>query len=209
MRVLIVDDHPLFRRGLRYLLSDLAHDLGFAEADNVDAALALAGQADLVLLDLHLRGSCAADALPGLCAAFDAPVVVISSDDDPRRVREAIDGGAAGFVPKASSPEVLTAALRLVLAGGIYLPPHALGASRPPPVLPASEGLSGRQLEVLLKAVQGKSNKTIARELKVSEGTVKAHLSAAFRILGVQNRTEAVYAAARLGIAGPPAGPVR
>nr|WP_229428985.1 response regulator transcription factor [Massilia sp. ST3] len=110
----------------------------------------------------------------------------------------------------SSSPSVLVAALRLVLAGGIYLPPGVLlelpdGDAAPPPPARDPGGLSQRQLAVLLQAVQGKANKVIARELHMAEGTVKAHLSAAFRMLGVQNRTEAAMAAARLGISVQPA----
>ncbi len=138
-------------------------------------------------------------------------VVVLSSEDNPDVILRAIEAGASGYVPKSSTPQVLVAALRLVMAGGIYIPPPALrafgGGAIPilPPVRAAApreiDGLSGRQMEVLLKAVQGKANKVIAREMQLSEGTVKAHLSAAFRTLGVQNRTEAVFAAARMGLA--------
>jgi DNA-binding NarL/FixJ family response regulator len=216
LRVLLVDDHHLFRQGLKYLLADLDRRIDFFEAHNREQALAFAvdGQPmDLVLLDLYLPGGDPMDNLGVLRRAFDsAVVVVVSGEDDSRVIRQAIENGAAGFVPKASTPQVLIAALRLVLAGGIYLPPHVLRDSlrdsagavpaagpvpRPGPLI---EGLSARQLEVLLSAVHGKANKVIAREMKLSEGTVKAHLSAAFRALGVQNRTEAVFVAASLGL---------
>ena len=142
--------------------------------------------------------------------AFEATrIVVLSAEEDPRQVRRAIDSGAAGFIPKSSTPEVLLNALRLILGGGIYLPPMALRGLADAPESSTSshvsherlvEALSGRQLDVLNKAVLGKPNKVIARELGISEATVKAHLSAAFRVLGVHNRTEAVYTAARLGL---------
>ena len=136
--------------------------------------------------------------------------MIVSSDDDPELIRQAIDLGASGFVPKTSTPPLLISALQLILAGGVYLP-RAVLSQTPQGAAPRSaepstsaaatpSGLTDRQEEVLLKAVRGQSNKTIARAMDLSEGTVKAHLSAAFRVLGVRNRTEAVYAAAARGI---------
>lgn len=214
MRVLLVDDHHLFRQGLKFLLADLASGIEFSEAGSLPNALkhACVPPPDLVLVDLHMPGEDSMGVLTSMRAAFDASmVVVLSSEDNPEVILRAIEAGASGYVPKSSTPQVLIAALRLVMAGGVYIPPPALrafgGSVRPilpSPQLPMQregDGLSGRQMEVLLKAVQGKANKVIAREMKLSEGTVKAHLSAAFRTLGVQNRTEAVFAAARMGLA--------
>ena len=207
MRILIVDDHALFRQGLRFLLRDLDEQLDISESGDCAQALALAAEVfDIVLLDLHMPGVAGIEALTSMRQAFETSrIVVLSGEEDPRQVRRAIDAGAVGFIPKSSTPEVLLSALRLVLADGIYLPTVALkGVDEPAPG--ASEAISGdrlrdtlseRQVDVLRKAVQGKANKVIARELSISEGTVKAHLSAAFRALGVHNRTEAVYAAAR------------
>lgn len=216
MRALLVDDHQLFRQGLKFLLADLERDIEFLEADDCLGALEFAAGAhvDLVLVDLHLPGEDGMEVLGRLRLAYGASaVVVLSSEDDPRVIRRAIEMGASGFVPKSSTPKVLVAALGLVLAGGTYLPPHVLRgpavetstvavAERGEPVQHVP-GLSERQLEVLLQAIQGKANKVIAREMKLSEGTIKAHLSGAFRALGVQNRTEAVFAAARIGLAPP------
>ena len=208
MRILIVDDHDLFRKGLRLLLSGFDAELVILEAADCTQATAMAGEPfDLVLLDLHMPAMSGLDALHSLRPSFESsPIVVLSGEDDPRQVRRAIDAGAAGFIPKSSTPDVMRSALRLVLAGEVYLPAVALkgiddeaveaGAS--PKRL--GDTLSDRQVDVLRKAVQGKANKVIARELGISEGTVKAHLSAAFRALGVRNRTEAVYAAARCGL---------
>jgi DNA-binding NarL/FixJ family response regulator len=210
MRILIVDDHALFREGLRFLLRDLDPDLEVREAGNCAEALALAGEPfSLVLLDLHMPGTKGLEALQSMRAAFESSrIVVLSGEEDPRLVRSTIDAHAAGFIPKSSTPQVLLSALRLVLADGVYLPTVALkdlgdGAASQPREISGdrlSGVLSGRQVDVLRKAVEGKANKVIARELALSEGTVKAHLAAAFRVLGVKNRTEAVYAAARSGL---------
>jgi len=202
VRILIVDDHALFREGLRFLLRDLDPQLEIREAANCGEALAMAGERfSLVLLDLHMPGVKGIEALQAVREAFEASrIVVLSGEEDPRLVRQAIDAQAAGFIPKSSTPQVLLSALRLVLADGVYLPTVALRDLDEGLRGQLSGNLSGRQVDVLRKAVEGKANKVIARELGISEGTVKAHLAAAFRALGVKNRTEAVYAAARSGL---------
>jgi DNA-binding NarL/FixJ family response regulator len=159
--------------------------------------------------------------MPGLkgldaLAAFreavpEIPVVVLSGEDDSQTILAAIDKGAMGFIPKASTPEVLIQALRLVLAHSVYLPPEVLEAPEavPLPLRATPEtgpgdatllGITPRQLEVLRWVIQGKTNKAIARELDISDGTVKQHLSDVLRSLGAKTRTEAVYAAAKLGL---------
>ena len=179
------------------------------EAENCAQAKAVAGEPfHLVLLDLNMPGMEDLEALDSMRPRFESsPIVVLSGVDDPRLVRRAIEAGAAGFIPKSSTPEVLESAMRLVLADEVYLPAFALrgiaedeGDAGKAAAGRIDETLSERQVDVLRKAVQGKANKVIARELGISEGTVKAHLSAAFRALGVRNRTEAVYAAARSGL---------
>jgi len=211
MTLLLVDDHPLFRSGLTYLLRTLDADLQVDEAGNCTQATALAGSRDydLILLDLKMPGLDGLDALSAIREAFpSSPAVVLSGESDPRIVRQAIETGAMGFIPKSSTPDVMVQALRLILAHGVYLPPHVLAAAVETAPADAEricgddriEGLSGRQMEVLRKVVQGKPNKVIARELAISEGTVKAHLSAVLRALKARNRTEIVYAAAKLGL---------
>ncbi|MFM1991963.1 MAG: hypothetical protein RJA99_4920 [Pseudomonadota bacterium] len=236
MKLLLVDDHSLFRSGLRLLLSGLDESVSFDEAGSVEEIPADLSQPDLVLLDLNLRGVSGRRALARLREVLpDAPIVALSGEEDPDLIRRMIEDGASGFIPKASTPGVMIGALRLVLAGGVYLPPavlrsapsapkagDAIGlmpasppprpaaapvpAAEPPPrataTRPALPGLTGRQQDVLMLAVRGRSNKQIAREFGLSEGTVKQHLSAAFRVLGVSNRTEAVYAVAELGAGG-------
>ena len=206
MRIMLVDDHELFREGLKYLLPVLDSRVEFIEAGNIEDALQIAAdpQPDLILLDYHLPGTSRLDALKQIRAVFEsAAVVVLSGEEDVKIIRAAVDHGAAGFIPKSSTREILVNALSLVLAGGTYLPASALRAtSLLPENASATLGLqlSSRQHEVLMKVIQGKSNKIIARELDITDHTVKAHLSVAFRVMGVQNRTEAVYVAAKLGM---------
>ena len=208
-RFVLIDDHALFRDGLRHLL------LGFAPAAEILQAGSLAeldeipgpAHVDLVLLDYHLPGVAGLEGLTRARQLFEsATIVVLSGDDNPDTIRLVIQAGAAGFVPKTSSSRILIAALTLVTAGGTYLPPEILqqataedggrGAERELAEDPLHT-LSERQREVLRRAIQGKTNKAIARELNISDHTVKVHLSLALKVLGVKNRTEAVYAAAR------------
>lgn len=216
MKILLVDDHALFRAGLRLLLSDLDESIVFVEAASVEDVAAAPTDADLVLLDLTLRGTSGQAALERIAELMPgATVVALSGEEDPRLIRRVIEAGAAGFIPKSSTPKVMIGALKLVLAGGVYLPPDVLRAVDAPagngPAGRSSvdsaerdrvrEALTSRQFDIVMRAVRGKSNKLIARELGLSEGTVKQHLSAAFRVLGVSNRTEAVFVTAELGLA--------
>jgi DNA-binding NarL/FixJ family response regulator len=215
VRILLVDDHALFREGLKFLLRSLDAELELEEAGDCAQALERASRRDydLVLLDLKLPGVNGMDALRALREAVPAaPLVVLSGEEDPHVVREAIERGAMGFIPKSSTPEVLIQALRLVLARGVYLPPTVLDsrAAPAPGASPQADsaaarllGLTPRQADVLRCVIQGKPNKIIARELDISEGTVKAHLSSVMHALGAHNRTEAVYAAAKLGLRLP------
>jgi DNA-binding NarL/FixJ family response regulator len=218
MHVLLIDDHVLFRQGMTFLLSDLDEQLEFSEAGTCEEGLKVLSETevDLILLDLNMPGSGGLSALRDIKQAFpQVPLSVLSGVDDPGLIRDAIEQGASGFVPKSSSSAVLVAALRLVLAGGVYLPRSALNAVDVSSTVvaegtaPTEEGricstlLSQRQTEVLFKAIQGKPNKVISRELRIAEGTVKAHLSAAFKALRVHNRTEAVFSAAKLGLKPP------
>jgi DNA-binding NarL/FixJ family response regulator len=216
VRILLIDNRQLFRQGLKLLLADLAPGIDFIEAPHCALALRCPPEPriDLVLMDLHAwdGGDWETDLAMIRSAFGPTSVVVLPGDDDHRVVTRALAAGAAGYVPMSSSPSVLLAALRLVLAGGMYLPPGVLPGVRDTAATPSAqwlrdmERLSQRQRAVLLKAIQGKANKVIARELNMAEGTVKAHLSAAFRALGVHNRTQAAMAALRLGMRAQPGG---
>ena len=209
MHVLLIDDHAMFRQGLKFLLSDLDSSLCFSEAGSCDQAVELLAdkEAQLILLDLNMPGTKGLGALQAVTAAAPTtPVAVLSGEEDPNLIRATIEAGASGYIPKASSSEILVAALQLILAGGVYLPHKVLAgmeavtAGKGNSIEATKDLLSGRQTAVLLRAIQGQPNKVIAVDLGIAEGTVKTHLSAAFKALGVHNRTEAVFAAARLGL---------
>lgn len=223
MRALLIDDHLMFSQSLRFLLEDLDPELTCESASSIADAVARPGPFDFILLDYSLPDSQGTSGLTHVLQVHeDATVVMLSGDVRASLVHEMVEAGAAGFVPKSSDMDTLLLALRTMLAGGVYLPPYALnqppGRTEQAPFLPnrratditpqpeATPPLSPRQLECLLKLVQGKPNKTIARELDVGEATVKTHLSAAFKALGVTNRAEAVFKAAALGLLPPPPG---
>lgn len=223
-RILIVDEHPLMRAALANVLAGLGERTQVLQADCMDGALAaLATHATtaLVLLDMALADE-GANAIGRLRQArAGIPVVVLSSVTDRATVTAAIRAGAIGFISKRSTQAVLLGALRLVLAGEVYIPPEVLrmqppertgdAASGAPvaaladPVRREALGLTPRQLDVLALLVQGKPNKVICRELGLAEGTVKTHTAAIFRALRVSNRTEAGFAVSRLGIQMPAA----
>ncbi|KAA0581328.1 response regulator transcription factor [Azospirillum sp. B21] len=211
MKILIGDDHLLFREGLRRLLEQLQGDASFVEAGTFDEVLdqCRAGSTfDIILMDLHMPNWPGFDGLREIQALQPGvPVVVISASEALGDIRGALDHGATGYIPKSSSVKVMMGALNLVFSGGIYLPPGALTASmdaaprrRTVEVADRSAGygLTQRQREVLECLRLGKSNKQIAYELGLSEGTVKIHVTAIFKSLGVKNRTQAVIAAAAM-----------
>jgi DNA-binding NarL/FixJ family response regulator len=199
MNLLIIDDHPLFREGLKFLLRSLDSELHIEEAGDCSVALQEGPHRlyDLVLLDMKMPGLNGLDALEAVRKRFPfAALVVVSGESSPRLVREAIERGAMGFIPKSSTPDVLVHALRDVIGNKVYLPQEVLGEAR--------EGglpeLTARQTDVLRCVIQGKSNKSVARELGVSKDTIKSHLAAVMRALDAHNRTELVYIVAKKGV---------
>lgn len=223
MKVLLVDDHVLFREGIALLLPTLVSATAIVQAGTCEEALAaLEAEPDinLVLMDLSMPGMGGLVGIPIVRERFpDVPVVALSSTDDRATVMQALDSGAMGFIPKTTSSEVLGGALKLVLSNGIYLPPSVFLSDTPrtidqvaaspaasgqtetrPGRTPADLGLTPRQSDVLYLILQGKPAKSISRDLGVSASTVKAHTSAVLRALNVTTRTQAVVAAGRLGL---------
>src|SRR5262245_5192469 len=204
----MIDDHALFREGVKLMLRSLDQDVAIDDAGDCAQALktCAARTYDLVLLDLNLPGLKGMDALRAMREAVpETPLVVLTGEEGGDIVAAAIDAGAMGFIPKSSTPEVLIQALRLVFANGVYLPPTVLHSKpSPPPATSSKLGqLTPRQMDVLRWVIQGKPNKAIARELNIAEGTVKSHLSVVMNVLGATTRTQAVYAAAKLGLRLP------
>ncbi|MED5621186.1 response regulator transcription factor [Ideonella sp. BN130291] len=220
MKVLLVDDHPLILSALQTVIRGLGDDVtvvGAGSAREARDTLKADADFDMVLLDLQLGDANGFDVLAELREAYPAlPVVVVSASDRASDVIRSIDMGAMGFVPKRASNDTLFEALRLVMSGGIYVPPMTLGmdggrsGSEPVPdmmrhvdayqTVPTVEalGLTARQHDVLLLLLQGKPNKHIARELNLSVETIKDHVAAVLRALGVNSRTQAVLAVSQM-----------
>jgi len=198
-RVYIIDDHALFRSGLRMVLGAAMAGLDMAEAPSLEDAMRDEGPAPaVVLLDVQLRGLNGIDGLALVLRKWPGtPVVVLSSDASPLTVRRALDNGAAAFVPKADAPDnILSVVERLVrgepLDAGTH-PPAAAEADAGPKLTP-------RQFEVLDLLCQGLSNKLIGRRLNLSENTVRAHVQATLSVLQVSSRSEAAFAARQRGL---------
>jgi len=213
MKILVVDDHALIRDALRGVLKELK-DATVIEAADSRQALRLTHEnpdLGLVLLDLNLPDRSGFDVLAELRGRYPATsVVVLSALNDRDSVARALELGAAGFIPKSASREVMLSALRLVFSGGLYIPPEILGGREPSakrglpaggarPGSPRELGLTDRQVEILALMMQGKSNKAICRALDLAEPTVKNHVTAILKALKVRNRTEAVIAVGALG----------
>ena len=213
MKILIVDDHSLVREGLQAILSRSDLDVQFVEAwdaPTVQTQLQQHADVALVLLDIQLPGMSGMELLPRIVAQFPKlPSIMLSADHAPQTVTKALGLGAAGFLPKVSLSQVLVSAIRLVLAGGIYIPPEALQKPASTPVaataagVPAtfeSLGFTARQVDVFLLLLQGMSNKQICRQINVAEATVKIHVRGILRSLTVNSRSEAIVKAAQLGL---------
>jgi DNA-binding NarL/FixJ family response regulator len=205
MDVLLVDDHALFRAGLKLLLEVKRPDLRVHEAVGATAAMAWVqdhGAPDLCLLDLELKDHSGMLVLRAIRTMTPhAAIVVISATDDPSAVCACIQAGAMSYIPKSASSEVLAQAIARVLAGEVFLP-EGFKAADPDRQAP-SPVLTPRQRDVLRLLNRGLPSKLIARELGISEYTVKDHIASILRILGVRNRTQAVILARRLTLHDP------
>lgn len=204
MRVLLADDHPLFRDGLSGLLNSLQTEAQPAYASDYKELAQQLTQTDwdLILLDLDMPGATAAFGIAEIRAqAPDAKIVVVSANESHATVRDVLAQGVQGYLPKSASNEVMRHALRLVLSGDRYLPPLLLETQAGQETHPvAGTALTPREREVLTMLAKGKANKEIARALNISGTTVKTHVAAIFRTLNVHNRTQAGLCAAELGL---------
>lgn len=208
MKTLLADDHPLMREGVRQVLSQLEPLVEIVDAHDYPSLFAqtvLHADLDLALVDLNMPGFVGMQGITQYRHRFpDIPLVVLSASESPHDIRGALEAGALGYIPKATSTAAMLAALRQVLAGNPFIP-AGLGDSYVDlhTLAPAGFvglqhcGLTARQLEVARLLAQGCANKAIAGMLAMSEGTVKVHIAAIFRAFGVTNRTEAVLAIQR------------
>jgi DNA-binding NarL/FixJ family response regulator len=195
-RLVIADDHPLFRGALREAVSGLFARADIAEAgtfDEVSKLLEDASDVDLILLDLAMPGVRGFSGLMYLRAQYPSvPVVIVSANDEPAVIRRCMDFGASGFIPKTLGVEAMREAIASVLRGGVWTPPDV--------DLNAGSDAETAALLALMMLSEGLLNKQIAYELNVSEATVKAHVSAILQKLGVESRTQAVIAAAKIEV---------
>lgn len=206
MKLLLIDDHPLFIEGMRGILQRLDAAIVIATSGSCEEALALSldDDIDLVLLDLNLPGMSGLDGMTQLRHQHPAtPIVLLSASEDRSKVLRAIEKGAKGYIPKSSTPDVIICALQLVLSGGVYLPMTVLDtvtSSQAKTITIDGHTLTPRQLDVLKLLAEGHPNKVIANQLSMAENTVRVHVSAILRLLDVSNRTEAGLAAIRKGL---------
>ncbi|MGC2857744.1 response regulator [Novispirillum sp. DQ9] len=205
-RIVVADDHPLFRDALRQVIDVAVGPARVVEAETFgDAVAAVAAEdPDLVLLDLNMPGM---DGFAGLMALRDkaptTPIVVVSADEDPAVIQQALTLGASGFIPKSMSKDRMTQGVAAVMAGEVFVPVDLTTRLTPaaqddPDFAAGYAALTAQQRKVLEMLVAGKSNKVIAFELDVAESTVKAHVSAILRKLKVTSRTQAVLYASKM-----------
>ena len=205
-RLVIADDHPLFRGALRQAVAGVLPSAAIDEAgtfEELTAVLERDAEIDLVLLDLSMPGISGFSGLIYLRAQFPAiPVVIISASDDVGTIRRSLDFGASGFIPKRFGVDTLGDALLKVMAGDVWIPADIDLASAADPEMSKLRDrlvtLTPQQVRVLMMLSEGLLNKQIAYELSVSEATIKAHVSAILQKLGVESRTQAVIAAAKI-----------
>ena len=206
MRILLADDHPLFREGVKPVLEKLDPAAEVIEAVDFPSAFEAmrhGGEMDLALMDLYMPGMSGIDGVIRFRAMFpDIPLVILSASEQLDDMQKPLAAGALGYINKSSSSDMILGALRRVLAGGVYTPPSLLDGDDDEAAAAAAAAvgkrypaLSGRQIEVLRHLAKGSSNRQIGEALDVTEGTIKLHVAAIFRILKVNNRTEAVLVA--------------
>ncbi len=209
MKVLLADDHVLFREGLRMVLEHLVGEgLSVTEAGDFAQAITVARAEpafDLALVDLFMPGMDGAAGVQALRKLIpDATIIVLSASEDPRDVARALDAGARGYIAKSSGSQALMAGIESAIENGqVVVPAHLMPA---PGDLAKETGsgipqLTPRQIDVLTMVAKGKSNKEIARELNLAEITVKLHVTAILKTLGCENRTQAAILAQKMGIA--------
>lgn len=207
MDILLVDDHVLFREGLKFLLARLADQVNIHEAGSVETGLAMGSQQyefSLVLLDLNLPGMNGLDGLKSFRQRYPtSPLIVLSGVDDVTTVKAALGHGAQGFISKSVTAESMLKDMNRVLLGERCWPGWDSGKASPASpdsLAKSSVHLTLRQIDVLVRLCEGQANKEISRELGMSENTVSTHIVAIFRALGARSRTEVAFLARKKGL---------
>lgn len=216
MKVLVVDDHALIREALHSVLRQLNREAVIFEASNSQKAMRIVEEhpdISFILLDINLPDRDGFSVLRELRERYATiAIVILSSSDDQDTVKRAFKLGALGFIPKTTEREVILNAIKLVFSGGVYIPSQMLEETRSPRLIdePAGRdsfkgiGLTDRQIEVLALLMKGRSNKVIARTLNMAVPTVKNHITAVLKTLGVASRTEAIIKVGKMGWELPP-----
>lgn len=216
MKVLVVDDHALIREALHSVLKQLNREAVIFEASNSQQAMCTVEEhpdISFILLDLNLPDRDGFSVLRELRERYaTVAIVILSSSDDQDTVKRAFKLGALGFIPKTTEREVILNAIKLVFSGGVYIPSQMLEETRSPRLADKPEardslkgiGLTDRQIEVLALLMKGRSNKVIAKTLNMAVPTVKNHITAVLKTLGVTSRTEAIIKVGKMGWELPP-----
>lgn len=199
--ILIVDDHALFRTGMQMILTQVGNARGISEASSIKEAFDFSESGvDAILLDIHLPGLNGIDAIRPMQEKFSGvPIIILSASSDQKSIRDAKELGASGYLNKAAMAGEMVSSITQVL-DGITCFPEDVDFGKGTEEAQIAKNLTPRQVEVLIYLCEGKPNKLIARELEMSENTVRVHVSAILTTLGASNRTEAILIAQREGI---------
>lgn len=209
MKVLIADEQSLFRDGLTLRLKEINQNIDILQSSSLTEMLQILSaepNIDILILDIDLAGFSAEETIKNIQnISPSAKIIAISSSEDVHNIKNILSLGAKGYIPKRSDSNILSGALKLILDGGTYIPPimlktDSISKSTSPTLPPLKKNLTNRQSQVLDLIAQGKSNKQIAYDMGVSEATVKLHINALLRSLKVNNRTQAVITAQKMGL---------
>ncbi|MDH5632328.1 MAG: response regulator transcription factor [Gammaproteobacteria bacterium] len=202
-KILVADDHSVFRDGIKSLFAEFGDNVEIIECGSCQQTLDVVDRhadLDLVLFDLRMHDMDGFEVLATIVRKrYTLPVIVISASEDADDMKRCLDVGAMGYIPKYETGDVMRSAIQLVLSGSIYTP-AAMSASRNTRLAPELAGLTSRQMDVLQLMMEGCKNQDIASKLGITEVTIKTHVSAILKSLGVENRTQAVLKAKQLGL---------
>ena len=208
MKVLITDEQSLFRDGLFLRLEQIDNTMTIIQSSGLSEMqdiLATNDDIDFLILDIDIAAENATEIIEKIKATYTVEIIAISSSEDVRKIKKILSLGVKGYIPKKLDSNILSGALKLILDGGTYIPPVFLdnsikNSANSPSNIALQKNLTNRQSQVLDLIAQGKSNKQIAYDMGVSEATVKLHINALLRSLKVNNRTQAVITAQKMGL---------